>query len=640
MRSGRQKPAKTRKPKPAAKKRPSPDPAPKQQGPAGPAADQPASQSADLTPFQVLRLQHELGNQAVNRLLAKGHSPAAPATAPSALLPAGPAAWPTTPAAVRLQDAPPLVQRLLTSKNLDKRLDGYYDEEDHKVGVEASTYRKLKLALDQYHDYDKEFKKLKPDYLDHTLRLEMIRQVIGEAEKLLGMLKFTLGDRKGIIKKVHSEAIDAFTKASPNARRAKVARKELQAKKALDKNPSPRLTDDLIEMMVMSVASPIDELDIKGQAGHLGINTANNAADALIMMQQKDFDNIKSLLEKSGDDFGEVAKKATLLKAVAARKNDLIAGGPQSAMQMFVLELFAGIIRGMDQDVMIEATHVADRGSDEGLQQRYTTSCGPTSIEIVQGEFDPIYAFGLSGDDRKSLSEGDLAAAEQKRILESYRGKDTAVPRDVQKDWDTLIAAVNTYYASATWKQKLHIRRVVSYLSGRAGLSRLTKPGIKILKSLGTGVDIDKRLPEFRRLYAVLGKAPGMTNAQFAKAAEEEMGDDSGREFKETAIKYKEKMIRGKKELRGNINKHFKKLNKALFRGDSVPFGVMWNTGGGHFMVFIDMRQEKKGKKTRRYYLVSDPWHGKSVWMSSTDLSKGKFTMIGLPQGAIDSIYL
>ncbi len=644
MGSGRQKSAKARKPKRVARKRQSQGAPAKDHQPAAPAVDQAAPQSAALTPVHLLQLQNDLGNQAVNRLLAKrdGGGVAAATGAPPGPMVRAPAVPERPPgqAEVALKIAPPAVLRLIDSKKLDKRLDGHYDKEENKVGVEAGTYRKLKKALDAFHDYDKEFKKLKPGYLDHTLRLEMIRQVIHEAETLLAFLKVSAGDLKAAIKKFHSEAIDAFVKASPNAQRAKVARKELKAKKSLDKNPTPRLTDELIEMMVMSVASPIDELDEKGQAGHLGINTANNAADALIMMQQKDFDSIKSLLEKSGDDFGEVAKKATLLKAVAARKNDLIAGGPQSALQMFVLEWFAGAIRTMDKDEMVESTHAADRGSGEGLQQRYTATCGPTSIEIVRGEFDPIYAFGLSAEGKKSLTEGGLAADEQKKILESYRGKDTAVPRDVEQDWKTLLAAVRTFRATATLKQKTALRRIFLYLSGLPVTSSLRKPGIKILKNLGTGVDIDKRLPDFRRLYAVLGKGPGMENWEFAEAAEEELGDASDRDFKETKIKYKEKMIRGKKELRGNIHKHFSKLNKALFRGDSVPFGVMWNTGGGHFMVFTDMRKEKKGKKTVRYYLVSDPWHGESGWMSSTDLSKGKFSLINLPQGAIDSIYL
>ncbi|MGD8805972.1 MAG: hypothetical protein PVH65_08980, partial [Chloroflexota bacterium] len=357
MRSGRQNSARARKPKPAARKRQShkPEasgPAPKEQRPPAPAIDQVAAQAGDLTPVEVLRLQNDLGNQAVSRLLARGDGAAAPAVARPTAVPGLPPARVGAPADARLKKAPPAVQRLLTSKKLDQRLGGYYQGEEVSKD-EATEYDRLKFALEEFHDYDKEFKKLKPDYLDHTLRLEMIRQVIARAEGLLAMLKTGADDRKAIIQKVRSEAVDTFVKASPNAERAKVARKELKAKKALDKNPTPRLTDDLIEMMVLSVASPIDELDIKGQAGHLGINTANNAADALIMMQQKDFEKIKSLLEQSGDDLGEVAKKATLLKAVAARKNDLIAGGPQSAMQMFVLELFGGIIRGMDKDVMV-----------------------------------------------------------------------------------------------------------------------------------------------------------------------------------------------------------------------------------------------------------------------------------------------
>lgn len=645
MPSGRHKSARTGKPKPAVKKRQGHDAAPKYQRPAAPAIDQPVPQNADLTPVDVLRLQNELGNQAVSRLLARAVSASAPAAvdmpiAPAIQRPAVPSARSMGQANIALEDAPPAVQRLLTSKRLDRRLRGYYKAEDTSAGDEADAYQRLKKSLDEYHDYDKEFRRLKPDYLDHTLRLEMARHVITDAEKLLALLKTGAEDRKAIIQKVRSEAVETFIKASPNAQRAKVARRELKAKKALDGNPTPRLTDDLIELMVMSVASPINELDVKGQAGHLGINTANNAADALILMQQKDFEKIKSLLEKSGDDLGEVAKKATLLKAVAARKNDLIAGGPQSAKQMFVLELFGGIIRGMDRDDMVEATHAADRGSDAGLQQRYTATCGPTSIEIVRGEFDPVYALVLSAQGKQSLSEGGLAADEQKKILESYRGKDTAVPRDVQKDWDTLMAAVNKHWAGATWSQRLQVRQVFLYLAGRTGLGPLTKPGIKILKSLGTGIDIDKRLPEFRRLYAVLGKGPGMENAEFAKAAKEALGGATGREFKETAIKYKAKLIKGKKELRGQIGKHFRKLNKALFRGDSVPFGVMWSGGGGHFMVFTDMRKEKKGKKIFRYYLVSDPWHGESGWMSRSDLIKGRFNLINLSQGAIDSIYL
>jgi hypothetical protein len=204
MRSGRQKTAKARKPKPAARKRQNrgpaasgpaaSGPAPKDQRPPGAIIDQPAPQSADLTPVDVLRLQNELGNQAVSRLLAKGDGAAAPAAARPLTVqglqqPGSLPAWSGAPAKISLEEAPPAVQRLLTSKQLDKRLSGYYQGEEASSGDEATEYDRLKFALEEFHDFDKGFKKLKPDYLDHTLRLELIRQVIARAEGLLALLK-------------------------------------------------------------------------------------------------------------------------------------------------------------------------------------------------------------------------------------------------------------------------------------------------------------------------------------------------------------------------------------------------------------------------------------------------------------------
>ena len=71
-----------------------------------------------------------------------------------------------------------------------------------------------------------------------------------------------------------------------------------------------------------------------------------------------------------------------------------------------------------------------------------------------------------------------------------------------------------------------------------------------------------------------------------------------------------------------------------------MPLGVMWADGGGHFMVFTDMKEKDESGTKVKYYLVSDPWEGHSGWMSRQDLIDGKFGLIGASQGAIDSIYL
>jgi len=164
--------------------------------------------------------------------------------------------------------------------------------------------------------------------------------------------------------------------------------------------------------------------------------------------------------------------------------------------------------------------------------------------------------------------------------------------------------------------------------------------GLALVKANVGGIDFDKRVPEWTKYYALLDNAPGLGNDDFAKLAQAEIGTETGRSFNETPIAYKTKLIGGKTELRGEIKKHFKPLNKALFRGKSVPLGVMWAGGGGHFMVFTDIKTKTEGGKSVKYYLVSDPWEGHSGWMSGQELIDGKFQKIGASQGAIDSIYL
>ena len=506
--------------------------------------------------------------------------------------------------------------------------------------IDKVIYDNLLTKLNEFHKYDTEFKKLNPAYSDHMERLKHIKEV--EVASTLFISAHKEGDpgykRIAALKK---EAVDAYIKASPNSERAKQTRKELIAKKKADSNSPLRITDELIELMVMSVASPMNESSDKGSSGILGIQSAVDAADALMMVRQEDYDKIMAMLSGSGDSLGEVAQRATLLKALAARKADLIVAGPQTAKALKEMEDFAAEIHGMDKDEMVSKTHAADRGDGSGLQQRYTMSCGPTSIMITKGEFDPIYALKLSKEGKHGLAYGGDIAKEQQAMLESKNGANTALPREVSNDWKKAINAVNAFMATATPVQNANL---VQYFNRQlAGLSfKATKAaaGKALAKTIAVGVDIDKRTPEWTKYYAVLGGAPGWSNATFAATAKTKLGPDTKRDFSETAVKYKSKLISGKTEFRGEIKKQFQPLDKALFRGLSVPFGVMWAGGGGHFMVFTDIKTQKAGSKTVKSYLVSDPWDGTSGWMSKQDVIEGKFSKIGASQGAIDSIYL
>jgi chromosome segregation ATPase len=177
------------------------------------------------------------------------------------------------------------------------------------------AYDQIKAALEQFHLYNKQFKKLDPAYADHVERLKKLQQVLAESEKYL--TKAEPGDpRLSTVQSLLKDARDTYVKASPNAKRAKTARRELRAIKKKDKNSPERITDEIINMMVMGVAAPMSETDEKGASGILGISAAVNAAEALVMMQQKEYDKMIQLLAESGDDPGVVAKKATLREAL------------------------------------------------------------------------------------------------------------------------------------------------------------------------------------------------------------------------------------------------------------------------------------------------------------------------------------
>jgi len=443
-----------------------------------------------------------------------------------------------------------------------------------------------------------------------------------------------------------AQSLDKRIAATPNAKRAAVAKKELEAKKSSDKHSPARLTSPLIDLMVMSVATPMNA-DAKGQAGTLGIDSANNAADALLLMADADYMKILGLLLMSGGEQANTSRmleQATLLKAVAARKADLIAAGPQTKAQLATIETFANDIRNMDKDKLVEATHGADRGSGRGLKQRYTMSCGPTSIEIVHSEVDPIYAKELSDETagKHTLDPTGKAADRQKKLLEGVNGADTAVPRVVEDDWGAATKAMSAHLALASTSaaDKQALAALINYISGKPFDSAKKDAGVALLKTLTPAIPVDKRVDEWKKFYTYLGNAPGLNNPQFSAMAKSELGATTGRNFTDTEISYKAKLVAGKTEFKGTIAKHIKPLDKALFRGNSVPFGVMWAAGGGHFMVFTDMRSERKGKKTITSYLVSDPWEGKSGWMTRQDLINGAFQKIGHSQGAIDSIYI
>lgn len=53
--------------------------------------------------------------------------------------------------------------------------------------------------------------------------------------------------------------------------------------------------------------------------------------------------------------------------------------------------------------------------------------------------------------------------------------------------------------------------------------------------------------------------------------------------------------------------------------GTDIPIGVSWNGGGGHALLVTDVR----GSGSNREFLVTDPWNGRTDWVSRQDIING-----------------
>jgi hypothetical protein len=105
------------------------------------------------------------------------------------------------------------------------------------------------------------------------------------------------------------------------------------------------------------------------------------------------------------------------------------------------VEEFADTINGLGERWMIQNLNVVDEATEEGetgtgIQQQFGNSCGPTSLQLIRAQADPIYALALHSagpvdtavDDAKSNPENSpnsVMSDEQNAILQGHADKGT-----------------------------------------------------------------------------------------------------------------------------------------------------------------------------------------------------------------------
>jgi len=176
-----------------------------------------------------------------------------------------------------------------------------------------------------------------------------------------------------------------------------------------------RLSPEVVAMMVGGVAEARTDSE-RGQEGILGAGQARGSAQALLDMSEQDYAATRASLgiaglgedgeQVEGSDAG--AEQALILKAVSARQS-VLSDEDGRADAMSDITGFASDIRGEERSELIRTTtsididdantrdfdprNIAAGGDTEvdndGMFQRFSDSCGPTSGQIIHAEQDP-----------------------------------------------------------------------------------------------------------------------------------------------------------------------------------------------------------------------------------------------------------
>jgi hypothetical protein len=246
-----------------------------------------------------------------------------------------------------------------------------------------------------------------------------------------------------------------------------------------------------------------------------------------------------------------------------------------------------------------------EQGDNDGLFQRFTGSCGPTVIQMVLAEADPIVAFAIHDSGITADSTQDDVAKFQRVLLETYGGiavgrKESILSSRLRNGLGRLRS--NGHLSTA------QSQAILNHAFESTELGAVGKAGLKIVRDAFEGLpsnDDIKRLQQSN-----LRSDEGMSTEGFCEALNARLGPLTGVTYESTSPT--------DGFARGQAYRHMDKVARALRRGIDIPFGIR---EPAHWM----MLSAVKGRKPGRQFLVSDPDGGRTAWVGEKDLLKGDF---------------
>jgi hypothetical protein len=354
---------------------------------------------------------------------------------------------------------------------------------------------------------------------------------------------------------------------------------------------------------------------------------------------------------------GAPVARSLLLRAVLARMTKLIGAPPDNAETILgVLERFSKKMTGLSGEELLQRASVLDldskhhvkhrdplalwarqgvihaRGSndqssdDEGLIQRFDASCGPTVIEMLVAQADPVFAFEIWESGLMSQSSRDTAAKFQKKLLEQFGGIAIGL-REAE-------IRARTRNGLARLEADRHLdpkdgEALRAFLDKRGKLTRGASRALEIMRArfgFPTNADVKalrrQKIPE---------TDVGLGYPELAAALAEYVSPLTGVHYQQTSP--------ADGFARGQAWRHLDAVARALKSGLNVPFGL---SEPDHWMLMTAV----KGKAPNRSFLVSDPLGGRTDWVKEKDVVSGVFAdkqfhlCSPSQRGYIDSFYL
>lgn len=353
------------------------------------------------------------------------------------------------------------------------------------------------------------------------------------------------------------------------------------------------------------------------------------------------------------DAYAPTTAAATLiLRAVYARTSRLLAGEDvvgaieKFARSLSTLDPAALRVRAsvLDLDSRVSTSaidppaHSARRGvihakkaddvrtDNDGLYQRYSASCGPTVIHMMVAESDPVLSFALHEAGLDTPGPDTEAARFQRAVLEHHGG--VAVLGTDGQLWSRFRNALGRVRddPSVSAAGVAALERFVT----RKG--RLTSAALEVVDALHARFAFPTRADlDLLRERPIPARDEGIGTEGLLAALDRHVSPTTGVYYRETTP--------AGGFARGQAYRHIDAVARALSRGIDVPFGI---SEPSHWMLLSAVT----GAKPERSFLMSDPFSGRTAWVTEADLKSGVFAArqfdlcIGKERGYVDCFYL